>query len=75
MEQNSKNGDKKSLSFMFAKVTIEKVTKIAITFYFSDGSSKFKVLILWYREHYQIKSFVVATIIQIHDAHLLRTII
>ena len=72
MEQNIKNSDKKSLSFMFAKVTTENVTKSAITFDFLDGFSKFKLKILWHSKHYQMiqadpkkekkKSCVVATI-------------
>ena len=54
MEQNSENGDKKSLSFMFVKMTTENVTKSAITFDFLDGFSKFKLIILWHWKHYQM---------------------
>ena len=48
MEQNIKNGDKKFLSFMLAKVTTENFTKSAITFDFLDGFSKFKTIISWH---------------------------
>ena len=37
MEQKSENGDKKSFSFMFAKVATENVTKSDITFDFLDN--------------------------------------